>query len=201
MALIAASATGRVPGVTTRWLPRLIPVSPTDTSANRAESTTTVETSPAVTVNRAASPPALSTTSTTVTSTQRAISIPTTTTTSTVSTPTAAVVSGSGSGSNPTGANAGQETEQGYFEPPQDTSVVYTFSASGPTLLAVQWPTSTTLDLAVTCPSGTQQTEGVSSLRLTLADPHGSCQATLSEPTTEDATLTYSMTIGPWNGT
>jgi hypothetical protein len=199
MALIAASATVHVPSLAARSHPTVTTPAPHDTSTSNVTSTTT-----AVTLPRASAvQPIAAHSSSSTSSTQPGASAstgptPTTTTTSTVP---VVIVGGSGSGSAPESASASTQTEHGYLQSPDDTSVIYAFSASGPTLVAAQWSTDTTLSLTVVCPSGTQSADGASSVQLTLANPHGSCQATLSEPTNEDATLTYSMTIGPWNGT
>jgi hypothetical protein len=114
------------------------------------------------------------------------------TTTTTVTSTTV----GSGVGSSPAQPDD-RTSEQGYLEPPDDTSAVYPFTADGPTQVSATWSTTTTLSLSITCPSGTQTEEGSSTVTVTSPDAQGSCQATLSEPDNQSATVTYSLTIGP----
>jgi len=89
-----------------------------------------------------------------------------------------------------------QETEQGYLQPPDDVSAVYPIQASGSLSVSATWPTTTLLSLSVTCPDATQSDSGSAAVAITLPLANGDCQATLSEPSTEDATVAYVVTIG-----
>jgi hypothetical protein len=118
-----------------------------------------------------------------------------TTTTTTVTSATL----GSGVGTAPD-QPSDRTTEQGYLEPPDNTSAVYPFSADGPTQVSVTWPSAATLNLTVTCPDGTATGEGAASVTVTAPGTAGLCQATLAEPESESATVSYSVTIGPVAG-
>jgi hypothetical protein len=114
----------------------------------------------------------------------------TTTTTTAVTTTT----TGTGVGSGPSPQN---RTQQGYLQPPDNTSAMYAFTADGPTRVSASWATADTLLLSVTCPSGTTNEEGSSSVTITTAANAGSCQATLSEPASDSSTVSYTITIEP----
>jgi hypothetical protein len=117
---------------------------------------------------------------------------PATATTTTTSVTTTTVGSGVGSGPSPQ-----TRTQQGYLQPPDNTSAMYTFTADGPTQVSVSWATADTLLLSVTCPSGTVNEQGSSSVTITTADTSGQCQATLSEPASDSSTVSYDITIEP----
>lgn len=112
--------------------------------------------------------------------------------TTTTSVTTTTVGSGVGSGPSPQ-----SRTQQGYLQPPDNTSAIYPFTADGPTRVSATWASSDTLTLVVTCPSGTATQQGSSSVSLTTAATPGSCQATLSEPASDASTVSYDITIGP----
>jgi hypothetical protein len=119
-----------------------------------------------------------------------------TTTTAPVTTTTIAT-SDPGVGSSPTKSSTHEVTEQGYLAPPDDAEVDYPFSASGSDTVSATWSSPVSLDLTVTCPDADRTLSAVSSVTIVLPDAQGSCQAVLSEPADEDATVTYSLTIGP----
>jgi hypothetical protein len=90
------------------------------------------------------------------------------------------------------------DIQQGYLQPPDNTSAIYPVTADGSLRVSVQWSGPTTLVLSVTCPDGATKTaDGTSTVSVALPVATGSCQATLSEPSTEGETVPYSMTIGP----
>jgi hypothetical protein len=106
---------------------------------------------------------------------------------------------GTGEGSTPAQASD-RTTEQGYLEPPDNTSVLYPFTADGATQVQVTWPTATVLVLSVDCGNGPQSDQGTSSVTVLAPATSGQCQATLSEPTSETGTVSYTLTIGPADG-
>jgi hypothetical protein len=89
---------------------------------------------------------------------------------------------------------------QGILNPPQQRSNGFAFTANGATTVSVVWSGSTYLTLDVSCPSGGQSAGGTSAMAVTLPTASGSCLATVSEPASESAALTYTITIGPAGG-
>jgi len=89
---------------------------------------------------------------------------------------------------------------QGYLDPPVQSSNGYGFTGTGATQIAVLWSGDTYLTLAVSCPNGGQNVGGTSAMEASLPDASGSCRATVSEPASEMASLTYTITIGPASG-
>jgi hypothetical protein len=90
--------------------------------------------------------------------------------------------------------------DPGYLQPPVQRSANFGFTGHGSAQITVTWSNSTYLTLSVSCPSGNQQAGGSSALSLSIPDAEGSCQGTLSEPTDEDSTLSYTITIDPGSG-
>ena len=66
--------------------------------------------------------------------------------------------------------------------------------------IMVEWTGDTYLTMDVTCPSGDQSVGGSSAMQAFLAGAGGSCTATVSEPSSENVPLTYTITIGPTGG-
>jgi len=89
---------------------------------------------------------------------------------------------------------------QGYLDPPLQTSDGYGFTGTGAMQISVLWSGTTYLTMTVTCPNGTQNVGGTSAMEASLPDASGSCRATVSEPSSETAALTYMITIGPGGG-
>ena len=116
--------------------------------------------------------------------------VPSVTTTTTVTTTTSA--------SSATPADRIQT--QGYLNPPLQTSNGYGFTGTGAMQISVVWSGTTYLTMTVSCPSGSQSVGGTSAMAASLPDASGSCRATVSEPTSESASLTYTITIGPAGG-
>jgi hypothetical protein len=89
---------------------------------------------------------------------------------------------------------------QGYLDPPLQTSGGYGFTGTGAMQVSVLWSGTTYLTMTVSCPNGTQNVGGTSAMEASLPDASGSCRATVSEPSSETAALTYTITIGPAGG-
>jgi hypothetical protein len=120
-------------------------------------------------------------------------SVPASATTTTVSTTTTTV------GQSPA-VPADRTVTQGYLDPPLQTSNSYGFTGNGAMQISVEWSGTTYLTMAVTCPSGTQSVGGTAAMAASLPDASGSCRATVTEPASESAALTYTITIGPAGG-
>ncbi len=89
---------------------------------------------------------------------------------------------------------------QGYLDPPLQSSNGYGFTGTGGMQISVLWSGTTYLTMTVSCPSGSQSVGGTSAMEASLGDASGSCQATVSEPSSESVALTYTITIGPAGG-
>ncbi len=86
---------------------------------------------------------------------------------------------------------------QGYLSPPLQTSNSFAFTGTGAMQISVLWSGSTYLTMKVSCPNGSQSVGGTAAMAASLPDASGSCLATVSEPASETASLTYTITIGP----
>ncbi len=89
---------------------------------------------------------------------------------------------------------------QGYLDPPLQTTNSYGFTGTGAMEISVLWSGSTYLTMAVSCPSGSQSVGGTAAMAASLPDASGNCLATVREPASESASLTYTITIGPAGG-
>jgi hypothetical protein len=89
---------------------------------------------------------------------------------------------------------------EGYLDPPLQTSQAFVFTGSGAIEVSVVWSGSTYLTMVVSCPTGSQSVGGTSAMQATLPDAAGSCRATVNEPSSESTTLTFTITIGPPGG-
>ncbi len=89
---------------------------------------------------------------------------------------------------------------QGYLDPPVQTSNEYGFTGTGAMEISVLWSGDTYLTMEVSCPSGSQSVGGTSAMAASLPDATGSCLATVREPASETASLTYTISIGPAGG-
>jgi hypothetical protein len=94
----------------------------------------------------------------------------------------------------------GSGSHQGVIEPPAQRSSSVGFTGTGAMRISAVWSGSTYLTMQVSCPSGSQNVGGSSAMEASLPDASGSCLATVSEPTSESAALTYTITIGPAGG-
>ena len=101
----------------------------------------------------------------------------------------------------PGAAVAADRTQtQGYLNPPLQPSNQFGFTGAGAMEVSVVWSGNTYLTMEVSCPSGDQSVGGTSAMAASLPDASGSCLATVSEPTSESTSLTYTITIGPAGG-
>jgi hypothetical protein len=91
-------------------------------------------------------------------------------------------------------------TYPGYLQPPQNSSNAFSFGGQGPTRVSVTWSGSTYLTLTVTCAGFNQGTGGSSAMALSIPNAQGSCQATVTEPSSESDTLSYTIAIEPTGG-
>ena len=96
-------------------------------------------------------------------------------------------------------APANGTQEQGYLDPPLEASNQFGFTGSGPMVISVVWSGDTYLTMAVSCPSGGDDVGGTSGMEASL-DASGSCTATVTEPSSESTSLTYTITFGPAGG-
>jgi hypothetical protein len=94
----------------------------------------------------------------------------------------------------------GSGSHQGVIEPPAQRSSSVGFTGTGAMQVSVVWSGPTYLTMQVSCPSGSQNVGGSSAMAASLPDASGSCLATVSEPASESAALTYTITIGPAGG-
>jgi hypothetical protein len=89
---------------------------------------------------------------------------------------------------------------QGYLNPPVQPSNQFGFTGTGAMEISVVWSGDTYLTMNVSCPSGDQSVGGTSAMAASLPDASGSCLATVSEPSSESTSLTYTISIGPAGG-
>jgi hypothetical protein len=97
-------------------------------------------------------------------------------------------------------AAADRTQTQGYLDPPLQPSNKYGFTGTGAMEVSVVWSGSTYLTMEVSCPSGDQSVGGTSAMAASLPAASGSCLATVTEPTSEATSLTYTISIGPTGG-
>lgn len=112
----------------------------------------------------------------------------------------APIVPPEGTGSDGGSASTPVNTQQGYLQPPQNTSVEYPVTAGGSLRVAATWSSADTLTLSAICPDARESESDQGAVTVTLPVASGDCQVTLSEPSTENDTVSYSLTIGPDNG-
>lgn len=91
-------------------------------------------------------------------------------------------------------------TDQGNLQPPEDASTGFSFQGAGAEEVSVSWGNDVYLSLAVTCPNASQSAGGSSAMAVSLPDAQGTCEATVSEPSSEDTALSFTITIGPSGG-
>jgi hypothetical protein len=99
----------------------------------------------------------------------------------------------------PAALPADRTQTEAYLDPPLEDSGVFAVDGSGPTEVSVLWSTPVYLTMTVTCASGSQTVGGTTAMETSLPDASG-CQATVSEPSSESTSLTYTVTIGPAGG-
>ena len=115
-------------------------------------------------------------------------------TTTTVATPTTTTTAASPA------VPAERTQTQGYLNPPTEPSNKFGFTGTGAMEISVVWSGNTYLTMQVSCPNGGQNVGGTAAMAASLADASGSCLATVSEPTSETTSLTYTISIGPAGG-
>ena len=99
----------------------------------------------------------------------------------------------------PAALPADRSQTEGYLDPPLQTSDAFEVDGSGPTEISVLWSVPVYLTMTVTCPSGSQTVGGTTAMEVSLPEA-GGCQATVSEPSSESTSLTYTFDMGPANG-
>jgi hypothetical protein len=160
--------------------------STTTTTTSRPTTTTTATASTALVsahgVGDVTSPPATKPTAVTTTT------VATTATTTTTTT------------AQPASLPADRMQTQGYLNPPVQTSNGYGFTGTGATQVSVVWSEDTYLTMTVGCPDGSQSVGGTSAMEASLPAAQGSCEVTVSEPSSESTSLTYTITIAPAGG-
>jgi hypothetical protein len=119
---------------------------------------------------------------------------PVATTTTTVPAPTTTTTAGSPA------VPADRTQTQGYLNPPTEPSNKFGFTGTGAMEISVVWSGTTYLTMQVSCANGGQNVGGTAAMAASLPDASGSCLATVSEPTSETSSLTYTITIGPAGG-
>jgi hypothetical protein len=97
-------------------------------------------------------------------------------------------------------ATAGRQQAQGLLAPPAQRSAQFSFTGAGTMQVSVVWSGSTYLTLTVSCPSGSQSVGGTAAMQATVPGATGTCLATVSEPSTESVSLTFSISWGPVGG-
>ncbi len=161
--------------------------------------TTTTTTAPTTTTTAPPSGPANDASSLRATETSGTVNAPpapapsVTTTTAPATTTTTTTASGSA-------VPADRTQTQGYLNPPVQPSNKYGFTGAGAMEVSVVWSGNTYLTMEVSCPSGDQSVGGTGAMAASLPGASGSCLATVSEPTSETTSLTYTISIGPAGG-
>lgn len=95
---------------------------------------------------------------------------------------------------------ADRTQSEGYLDPPAQTSTGFGFTATGAMNVSVVWSGPTYLSMTVSCANGTQTVGGSSAMEASLPAGAGDCRATVSEPATESAAVTFTISIGPAGG-
>jgi hypothetical protein len=119
-----------------------------------------------------------------------------TTTTSTTSPPAPTATT---TPAAPVALPAERSETEGYFDPPSNTSGVYDVSGTGPTDVSVLWSAPVYLTMTLSCPGGSQMVGGTTAMDASVPEGTG-CSATVSEPSSESTSLTYTVAFGPANG-
>jgi len=166
------------------------PATTTTTSTSTATSTTSTTQPPLGTTEVAAS---RLTTGTSGVATAPEPAVPSVTTTTVVPATTTTT-------SASTAVPADRTQTQGYLSPPVQTSNKYGFTGAGAMQISVVWSGDTYLTMQISCPSGGENVGGTAAMAASLPDASGSCLATVSEPTSETTSLTYTISIGPAGG-
>jgi hypothetical protein len=118
------------------------------------------------------------------------------TTTSTTTTPAPTTTTTTGA---PAALSADRSETEGYLDPPVQTSGNFDLSGTGPTEVSVLWSAPVYLTMTLSCPEGSQTVGGTTAMDASVPEATG-CQATVSEPSSESTSLTYTIAFGPANG-
>jgi hypothetical protein len=169
---------------------------PSTSTTNAATSTTTSTTAPAPPSGATAVASSVRTRATSGAAGAPQTAAPSVTTTTLAPAPTTTTTS-----TEPSAAVAADRTQtQGYLNPPLQSSNQFGFTGAGAMEVSVIWSGNTYLTMEVSCPSGNQSVGGTSAMAASLPDASGNCLATVSEPTSESTSLTYTISIGPAGG-
>ena len=88
----------------------------------------------------------------------------------------------------------------GALQQPDDASASYPFTGAGAMEITASSPSTAALLLTVTCPAGTQDEAGSSSVSVVIPDADGPCDVALKETTVQYVAVPYTLTIGPEGG-
>jgi hypothetical protein len=99
----------------------------------------------------------------------------------------------------PSGSSERTQT-QGYLDPPLEASNQFGFTGAGKMTVSVVWSGDTHLAMSVICPSGGHDVGGTSSMEASVPNASGNCTATVTEPSSESVSLTYTISWGPAGG-
>jgi hypothetical protein len=103
-------------------------------------------------------------------------------------------------GPSQTAIPPGRTQNQGYIDPPLDASNQFGFTGTGNMMVSVVWSGNTYLTMSVSCPSGGNDAGGTSVMEASLPNASGNCTATVTEPSSESVSLTYTISWGPADG-
>jgi hypothetical protein len=67
-------------------------------------------------------------------------------------------------------------------------------------MVSVVWSGNTYLTMSVSCPSGGNDAGGTSVMEASLPNASGNCTGTVTEPSSESVSLTYTISWGPADG-
>ncbi len=66
--------------------------------------------------------------------------------------------------------------------------------------ISASWSPTDSLSLSVSCPDGSQTSEGTSSVAVVIPDADGPCDLTLKETLVQYDAVSYTLTIAPAGG-
>jgi hypothetical protein len=118
----------------------------------------------------------------------------------TTPTTTTTTVAPSGTAAAPMQPSAQSETYTGDLQYPDDSSATYSFTGSGSMEVSASWSGPYILSLSVSCPSGTQSSQGPSPVTVVMTDGTGACVTTLKETQVQYNAVGYTLNIGPTPG-
>ena len=88
----------------------------------------------------------------------------------------------------------------GNLQQPDDASASYPFTGAGSMEVSASSTSSVPLLLTVTCPQGTVDQAGSSSVSVVIPDADGPCDLVLKETVVQYVAVPYTLTIGPEGG-